>query len=326
MGKLKFPIEIKKVLQPKRTFNKQVFKVVIVFLLLFYIHQFSQKYINLHKKNLNDILFFKKVYTFLLVGTDKKIGVNRTDTIILVFWDLRKHQITFLSLPRDTRVLVDKHGFRKINSAYAYFSRKNPVNGIKHLINSIKTFLDVKIDYYLLIDLQAFVNIIDIIGGVELDVTRNMHYEDKAGGLRIDIQKGLQVLDGEKAMEYVRYREKIYGDLGRVKRQQKFIRSIIKKLKSSAVWFNLHKIISQIYKNVYTNIPLYMAFSFGKEILNLKKYKIVFGMLPGKPAYINRVSYYLIDYEKLDKFIHKVLAVSSTKLKSQKQKRGKEND
>ena len=301
MNKINYPVKIDDLTKTKYRFNSRSIRIVVCYLLLFFIHSFAESHININKKTIDNILMERQMYTFLVVGTDKdRYGVSRTDTIILAFWDMNNKKINLINIPRDTRVWVKGHGWRKINSAYAYYSRKSKKRGIKMLIKAIKTFLEFRIDYYVLVDLSSFIKIIDVIGGIPIDIKKNMKYEDKAGGLKIDLKKGKQILDGDKAMQYVRYRGKRLGDIGRIARQQKFINAIIRKIKDFKTWMKIHDIADTVKSNINTNMGVSSMLGFTKEVLRIKEYSRKFHLLPGIPAYIDKVSYYVINLDKLE--------------------------
>ena len=157
----------------------------------------------------------------MIMGVDSRgDDVGRSDTLMVTAVDVDQKKAALLSIPRDTRVAIDGHGFDKINHAYAYGGHKLTQQTVEHL-------LDVPIDHYIVIDIKSFERIIDAIGGVDINVEKRMHYEDPwddDGGLVIDLYPGEQHMDGKKAIQYVRYRDG-EGDIGRIGRQQKFMKA-----------------------------------------------------------------------------------------------------
>jgi LCP family protein required for cell wall assembly len=145
---------------------------------------------------------------------------KRTDTMMLVSFDPDHKQISILGLPRDTRVTIPgRRGHDKINAAYAY-------GGTKKAVQTVSNLLQVPVHHYMVVNWQGFIKVVDMIGGVDLDVESNMDYEDPYANLKIHLKKGYQHLDGEKAGEYVRFRHDEMGDIGRVQRQQKFMKAL----------------------------------------------------------------------------------------------------
>ncbi|MBQ9572069.1 MAG: LCP family protein [Acidaminococcaceae bacterium] len=145
---------------------------------------------------------------------------KRTDAMIVASFDPEAHKISLLSLPRDTMVILPGHTqYEKLNSAYTY-------GGVAMAKQTIANLLRIPIHYYALANWKGFIEIINLIGGVDLYVDRDMHYEDPYANLKIDIKHGYQHLDGEKSGQYVRFRSDELGDIGRVQRQQKFLKAL----------------------------------------------------------------------------------------------------
>ena len=172
---------------------------------------------------------FSNRINVLLLGTDDgdsedfdKDVPKRTDAMLLVSFDPENSQVSVLSLPRDTRVTIPgRRGHDKINAAYAY-------GGVPLAKRTVANLLQVPVNHYMQVDWQGFIKVVDMLGGVDLDVEQNMDYEDPYADLKIHLKKGKQHLNGEKAGEYVRFRHDEMGDIGRVERQQKFMKSLAK--------------------------------------------------------------------------------------------------
>ena len=139
----------------------------------------------------------------------------------------------------------------------------------------------------------------DILGGVEIDVEKNMHYTDRRGGLYIDLQKGRQLLDGEKAMQYVRFRHDALGDITRIQRQQKFLKALAEKAVSPMNLPKLPRIIEAVLRNVDTDLSprdaIYLARFVGKLDLN----QVKMATLPGVPENISGISYWIADSDAI---------------------------
>lgn len=225
----------------------------------------------------------------LVLGLDA--GGRLSDVILVISIDRDENHAHFLSIPRDTRVQIEGAGYRKANAAYALGSADLAVH-------TFETLLDVKIDGYLVIDFGGFENLIDAIGGIPIEVEAPMKYTDRAGGLYIDIAAGYQVLDGETAIDYVRYRESIYGDLGRIKRQHGFIWATIKRLIAKPD--KIPVAINLLQKSLNTDLDLDVALPIAVDFIqSLVLDQQDFMTLPGRPEYINGVSYYIADMDKV---------------------------
>jgi len=233
---------------------------------------------------------FTGTINVLLLGEDNVEGSSRTDSIALAVVDLDGGTVKVISLPRDTRVSIPGHGFQKLNHAYAY-------GGVDLLRSTVMSNFNVPIHYYVLVDYGGFARMVDAIGGVEVYVPKRMKYTDRAGGLYIDLPKGLQHLNGEKALHFVRFRHDALGDIGRVQRQQEFVKAVLDKIKSPAIVEGLPQLVREALGMVKTDMPTSLALQLGGFVKDLDKGKVVFTTLPGKPSYIRGISYWVADIE-----------------------------
>lgn len=237
----------------------------------------------------------------LVVGYDSLVnGSPRADTIILASIDLKTKDVGLLSIPRDTRVDIPGHGMNRVNASHAF-------GGIELTDKTLELFLDVPIDYYVETNFNGFAKIVDSLDGVEINISQPLHYVDKAGDLYIDLPAGQQVLNGDEALQYVRYRESIEGDIGRVARQQKFIKAMFKKVLRPDIVMKLPGIYTEVKKTVNTNIPLQDISPFIHLLkdMDMNNFKTV--MLPGQPKYINGASYWLADEKELDVVVNNLI-------------------
>ena len=236
-----------------------------------------------------------KTINFLLLGVDERSGdVGRSDTIMMLSANLATKRIGLVSVPRDSRVDMIKYGSTKVNHAYAY-------GGITLAKQTIEKLLNVKADHYFVINFAAFKKIIDLLGGVDLDVEKDMYYRDDydgENGLVIDLQKGQQHLDAEKAIEYVRYRDE-EGDIGRVKRQQKFLNAVLAKFTSPSTILKIPSIIKEVRNSIQTDMSFADMVEYLSFLKNGTDYKTTAFMVPGSPQMIDDLSYWIVNYPKL---------------------------
>ena len=236
-----------------------------------------------------------KTINFLLLGVDERSGdVGRSDTIMMLSANLATKRIGLVSVPRDSRVDMIKYGSTKVNHAYAY-------GGITLAKQTIEKLLNVKADHYFVINFSAFKKIIDLLGGVDLDVEKDMYYRDDydgENGLIIDLQKGQQHLDAEKAIEYVRYRDE-EGDIGRVKRQQKFLNAVLAKFTSPSTILKIPSIIKEVRNSIQTDMSFADMVEYLSFLKNGTDYKTTAFMVPGSPQMIDDLSYWIVNYPKL---------------------------
>ncbi len=236
----------------------------------------------------------------LLFGVDDVEGSHRSDTIGVVSIDLGKKDIGVLSIPRDTRVRVPGRGWTKINHAYAY-------GGEKLLARTVSDFIGVPVNYYIKINYKGFMDIVDMIGGVRINVEKNMHYVDKAGHLYINISKGEHVLSGKEALGYVRFRHDALGDIGRIKRQQKFIMAMLNKMRSMNMLTKLPSLVPKILKAIDTNLSYQQIIYLAKYLKDVDFSKIRIATVPGKPIMLDGISYWEANLKELQPLIDSVL-------------------
>ncbi len=231
------------------------------------------------------------------VPLDSKGNVNynvptRSDTIMLASVDLDDSTISVLSVPRDTRVEIPgRSGFYKINSAHVY-------GGPGLVVKTVSEFLDVPIHYYVRTNVDGFSSIVDILGGVEIDVEKDMYYVDVYQDLVIDLKEGLQVLDGKNAIGYVRYRSD-GSDITRIGRQQKFLMALADEFLDVSTLFKLPRLAGEIVKFIDTNMEAGEMMSLARIVLKADPSEIAMNMIPGEGRMINGASYWIADRDAL---------------------------
>lgn len=258
------------------------------------------------KKQSEELLTAKDKATIMIMGVDERDDdVGRSDTLMIASIDPKTNQASLLSVPRDTRVKIKGHGFDKINAAYAYGKERLSQDTVENL-------LGVSIDHYIIINTKSFKKIIDAIGGIDIDVPKRMHYEDPwddDGGLIIDFQPGMQHMDGAKAVTYVRYRDE-EGDLGRIRRQQDFVRACMEKIVSPSIIPKLPAVIKEVMDSIETDLSFRQLLEFAGTLKESKNNGLKTDMVPGKPLYIEGISYWIPDLNKLRLTVADTLGVS----------------
>ncbi len=233
--------------------------------------------------------------TIMIMGIDERDDdVGRSDTLMVATIDPKKKQAALLSIPRDTRVKIKGNGYDKINAAYAY-------GGHKLTQDTVEKLLGTPMDHYVLINIQAFQRIIEAIGGVDIDVEKRMYYEDPwddEGGLVIDLYPGKQHMDGKTAITYVRYRDE-EGDIGRISRQQKFMKAVMDKVTSPAIIPQLPGIIREVLSSVKTDLSFRQLLEFAGALKEAQNNGLKTDMLQGRPLYIQGISYWIPDITKI---------------------------
>ena len=254
----------------------------------------------------DELLTAKDKATIMIMGVDERTDdVGRSDTLMVATIDPHKNEAALLSIPRDTRVAIPKNGYDKINAAYAY-------GGEKLTQRTVEDFLGIRIDHYVIINTHGFQKIIDAIGGIDIDVEKRMYYEDPwddDGGLVIDLRPGRQHMDGKTAVTYVRYRDE-EGDIGRVKRQQKFMRACVDAVTTPAILPRLPGIISSVIDSVKTDLSVRQMLEFIGTLKQAQANGLRTDMVPGRPLYIEGISYWIPDMEQLRRNIVNALGIS----------------
>lgn len=188
--------------------------------------------------------------TILLAGTDE--SGDRTDTIMLLNVNKSAGRISLMSIPRDTKV-NSTYTPHSINLAYGVNGKGE--EGMDSLMDYVSECIGFRPDGYVLIELDAFVDLVDLFGGVEFDVPMDMYYDDPAQDLHIALEAGLQHLDGEAAMGLVRYR---YGyldaDITRVSVQRNFISAALGQWVSAGNIFKAPRALLTLTSNTTTDL------------------------------------------------------------------------
>jgi polyisoprenyl-teichoic acid--peptidoglycan teichoic acid transferase len=239
----------------------------------------------------SDILAHERL-NILAVGTDTVESKGRADTIFILSLSPKTKDTILFSIPRDTRVMVPGRGMDKINHAFAY-------GDIELLQETIENFMGISIHHYGVVDFEGFQYIIDALGGVKINVEKDMYYVDQAGSLKINLHSGEQVLDGQGALDYVRFRFDQLGDLGRIERQQKLINAVIDKVMNFDIMVKLPNIVSSLTEYIKTNMKPNEIITLARLLKEIDRNKIWIETIKGEPQYIDRVSYLVVDAEKV---------------------------
>lgn len=229
----------------------------------------------------------------LLIGTDTRPGESElssnTDSLILASVDTKNQRIEMLSIPRDSRVEIPGHGKGKINTAL-------PIGGITLTEQLVADLVGQPIDYYAIAKFGGLKGIVDTVGGVTMNVDRNMYYNtgDTEDNI-INLKKGLQNLNGSQALGYVRFREDALGDIQRTMRQQVFLQALKEKLLSVQEVPKLPSIVRQFWNMFNTNLPQSDAMKLATRAELFAKQPVIHETLPGSFETINGVSYWQVN-------------------------------
>ncbi len=255
--------------------------------------------------------------TVLIMGVDvRHDDAGRSDTMMVATIDPKLDSASLLSVPRDTRVRIYGYGYDKINAAFAY-------GGEPLAERTVENFLGINIDHYVIVDVNSFVKIIDAIGGIDIDVEKRMRYEDPwddNGGLVINLYPGVQHMDGKTAVTYVRYRDS-EGDIGRIKRQQKFMAACMEKVMSPSFIPRIPAVLREVVDAVDTDMTTRQLMELAGSLKSAQQHGLETDMVPGYPLYIEDISYWIPDIEELQYAMATGLGVNvDSRLKSRVKK------
>lgn len=242
--------------------------------------------------------YSKEWINILVVGSDrndKNHDVGRSDTIMVVGVDLKNKKINMLSIPRDTRVVIPgrTHASR-INEAYS-------LGGVEKVKETVEGLLEIPIDYYAETNFEGFKDVVDLLGGVEIDVEERMkahtHYDN------IDLQPGLQTLNGADALGYVRFRYNAAGDFGRAERQQKFLIAVAKKMTQPGNITKLPALMEKMEDVVETDLTVPQILRLAKDFVGITPEDVTHALLPVYGETINGASYQIIKEEEMKEVV-----------------------
>lgn len=246
------------------------------------------------------------VINILLMGIDdgdseNPGGPRRSDAMMVVSINSDTGKVNVLSLPRDTRVVIPgQKGLEKITHAFFY-------GGSELAIRTVEDLLQLHINHVIVIDWQAFIKTIDLLGGVDLYVENNMNYEDPYANLAIHLTKGYQHLDGNQAGQYVRFRSDELGDIGRVQRQQRFLKALTEQVLQPSTILKITKFISTMDQYVTTDISGFKILKLANNLKSFRSGSLSTEMLPGNFATIDGVSYWVQDKEQTAQLVDQIV-------------------
>lgn len=279
------------------------------------------KFTRSHKDGFN-VPFTPRRQNILLLGVDSNgDGADmwqgtRSDTIIVVNIDPKTHSIKAISIPRDSKVyLPENKGVQKINSAHA-------LGGVNLVKKTLKETFGIKIDKYIIVHDDAVEKTVDALGGVPIYVEKRMYYNDYAGKLHIDLEKGNTILNGKQAVGYLRYRKDGLGDIGRTQRQQWFMKSLFERLHSPQVITKIPEVINVLNSCIKTDMSFYELSQYAAMARSIDKNKIEIATLPGAPNQKGYISYWILDPVKTQEVINRMIYRDKPNLEGVKFKGG----
>ena len=227
----------------------------------------------------------------------------RTDTLLGVNIDLANKQVNVLSIPRDVWVYIPKSGYGKINEA---FGDGGP---LRTEATVVKNFATPPFDYYLVLKIDATKNIVDALGGLDVNVEKNMDYDDSWGHLHIHLKKGMHHLNGDEVVGYIRFRHDPEGDLGRMRRQRQVIQILAHRLRDPSVALHLPALLSIFKDNVRTDMPVAKMYDLALGMRDVTPQMVHSAQLPAVVGWIDGESVLFAPDVAAKALVHKYMVV-----------------
>ena len=224
-------------------------------------------------------------YTFLLMGMDD--GNGNTDVIMLATLDTNDYTLDIVNIPRDTLVNVSWN-VKKANTLFSVMKKngteEDEYSGVREAYSKLVGY---EVDFFVVVDLKAFAELVDAVGGIQFNVPRNMVYDDPAQNLHINIQKGDQLLNGKNALGLVRWRKNnsgggyAAGDIGRIELTQEFLMAAATQILANKSSINITSMANIFLKYVETDLKINHVVWLAQELFKLDAENINFHMMPG---------------------------------------------
>lgn len=231
--------------------------------------------------------------TFVLLGLDRddshKNSGARSDTIIVLTYEKISGEMHLLSIPRDTRVEIPGRGLDKINHAYAFGRQDLSIKTISKFLGG------VEIDYWATIDMGTVPKVIDYFGEIQVDVEKNIP--------ALGLKAGLQMLNGERLLSYLRWRYDLMGDIGRVQRQQGFVVDLLRKFQANIPYSKIPQVYGDLNKTFSTNMGLMEILWWANHLKSYDMAELETHNVPGWFLNINGVSYWDANKEQTDELL-----------------------
>jgi LCP family protein required for cell wall assembly len=262
------------------------------------------------KQDLSKLMSLKDKINILVMGVDgRAVDAGRADTVFVISADARQQKVSVVSVPRDTRVKIPGRGWDKINHAYSY-------GGYQLLEQAVEGLMGIKIDHYVVVNIAGFKRIVDDLGGVDVTVEKRMYYVDpydmngdNGGGLVIDLQPGRQVMDGNAAIQYVRYRDQT-GDLGRVRRQQEFLKAGMQAIIQPDIITKIPTIIGDVKDAIKTDMSATEMIHLAEILNDSSQQGLTMYTVPGQTEYINEIRYWIPDLKSLREHLGQIFGLT----------------
>ena len=266
----------------------------------------------------------------LVMGISEDIEAKLTDTIMLCAYYPNEQKVSILSIPRDTFVgnsTTSADSYDKINALYQTSPEKT--------LEAVRNLTGIDVRNYVVISNYALRDVVVEIGGVYFDVPMNMNYDDWGQKLHINLKKGYQLLDGDKAEQLVRFRHNNDGttypseygtqDIGRMRTQREFLKAAATQILSGNNIFKIDDIMQVVFENIETNLKMEDIIKYIPSATEFNPENIQSEMLPGVADYIGVLSFYVNDEEETNALVSSLFGLTEEQIEANKEKFEKES-
>ncbi len=205
---------------------------------------------------------------------DKDAFTGRSDTIMVCRLDPYRNSLGVLSIPRDTQVRISGYGTQKINAA-------NALGGPYLAQTTVSQFLGIPIDHYIVLNVHGLVDLVNELGGITIDIPKKMQYMDWTAKLKIDLEPGVHTLTGNQAMGFVRFRHDALGDIGRVQRQELFMRAVLDRAMKPESWSHIPRLLEIAQRYINTDMSAGDLMMLAQYARGVPKANQFMAMMPG---------------------------------------------
>lgn len=235
-----------------------------------------------------------------------------TDTIMVCSYNPKTQRASMLSIPRDTFIGKNKNkatGYDKINAVYSY-------KGPEGTVEAVESLTGMDIDYYVVVNNQVVIELVNIIGGVKFDIPIDMNYDDPTQDLHIHLKKGEQFLNGDMAEQLLRFRHNNNGtsypteygdnDYGRMKTQRSFMVEVLRQTLRLKNVTKIKTIMTTIYQNVETDLQLEDIFPYVPFAVTFDTSSIVSNQVEGQSEKCNNLWFFVSDEDKTSEIVEEI--------------------
>lgn len=273
-------------------------------------------------EEIEEEVFAPESFNGLLIGFDKSLGL--TDVLMVANYNAYTNEVKIISVPRDLHIDFSEEpfasikkadpnnhiGYCKITEVYNHLGRSE--DALKQVEKIVSEIVGLDIDYMATIDVSAFREVVDAVGGVEFYVPQRMYYVDRYQDLYIDLQEGLQLIDGDKAEQLVRFRKYTLGDIQRIHVQQDFMIALYKKIMEIRDVDQLIGLVTTVYGLFQADFGLSFGLDYAQYFFELDKSDLLNAehmvTLPSWGEQINEIWYQKWDMEEMHATVRDLLS------------------